>query len=73
MNQIIVDESAKKQLLRADEPCEVVDSAGNKLGHFTPQFMGYECPYSAEELRQAELEEDGRPLEDILADLDGRK
>ena len=73
MNRIVVDESVKSQFLRAGEPCEVVDAAGNKLGSFTPEYVGYECPYSDEELRQAAQEGGGRPLKDILADLEGQK
>ena len=78
MNRIIVDESAKTQLLRAEEPCEVVDLAGNKLGYFTPKldpslYEGLEPPFSEEELRRASEEEGGRPLREILADLEGRK
>jgi hypothetical protein len=73
MNRIVVDEAVKSQFLRAGETCEVVDAAGNKLGCFTPEYEGYECPYSDEELRQAALEGGGRPLKDILADLEGQK
>jgi len=72
MIRIVVDESLKKQLLRADDTCEIVDAAGNKLGSFTPEFV-YDCPFSEEELQQAEQEEGGRPLKDILADLERQK
>jgi len=73
MNQIIVDDTLKTQLLNADEPCEIVDTAGNKLGCFTPDYEGYECPYSEEELRRAAQEGGGRLLKDILADLEGQR
>ena len=78
MNRIIVDDTAKTQFLRALEPCEVVDSAGNKLGYFLREldpalYEGLEPPFSEEELRHASEEEGGRPLADILADLEGRK
>ena len=72
MNQIVVDDSVKILLLRADEPCEVVDAAGNKLGNFTPEYVGYECPYSDEDLRKIEQKGGGRPLKDILRDLESR-
>jgi len=72
MNRIVVDESVKKQFLRAEEPCEVVDAAGNKLGNFTPEYVGYECPYSDEDLRKIEQKGGGRPLKDILRDLANR-
>ena len=78
MNRIVVDESVKTQFLRALEPCEVVDAAGNKLGYFMREldsslYEGLEPPFSEEELRRADEEEGGRPLADILADLEGRK
>ena len=72
MIRIVVDETVKKQLLRAMEPCEVVDAAGNKLGNFTPEYVGYECPLSEEELDRIQLQGGGRPLKDILRDLERR-
>ena len=70
MNRIVVDDSVKAKFLRAEEPCEVVDAAGNKLGNFTPQYVGYECPLSNEELDEIERKGGGRPLKDILRDLE---
>lgn len=70
MIQIVVDDAIKKQLLRADKPCELIDAAGNKLGNFTPEYIGYECPYSDEDLRRIEQQGGGRPLKDILSDLE---
>ncbi len=70
MIRIIVDDKVKSQFLHVDETCEVVDAAGNKLGKFTPEYVGYECPYSDEELRKIEEKGGGRPLKDILRDLE---
>jgi len=72
MNRIVVDDNVKSQFLQAGEPCEVVDAAGNKLGNFTPQYVGYECPYSDEELRKIEEKGGGRPLKEIFRDLERR-
>jgi hypothetical protein len=72
MIRIVVDETIKKQLLHAKEPCEVVDAAGNKLGNFTPDYVGYECPLSDEELDRIQKEGGGRPLKDILRELERR-
>jgi hypothetical protein len=72
MIRIVVDEPIKSQFLRAGETCEIVDAAGNKLGKFTPQSVGIECPYSDEELRSAAAEGGGRPLDEILADLESQ-
>jgi hypothetical protein len=73
MIQIVVDEVVKNQLLRTLGTCEIVDAAGNKLGNFTREYVGYECPYSEEELDKAEREGGGRPLKEILADLERQK
>jgi hypothetical protein len=73
MIRIVVDDKIKNEFLHARQPCEVVDAAGNKLGNFTPDYVGYECPYTDEELRAAAAEGGGRPLKDILADLEGQK
>ena len=78
MNQIVIDESATKQLCVALEPCAIFDSAGRKLGYFTPvldpaEYENLEPPFSDEELRAAANEKGGRTLAEILADLEGRK
>jgi hypothetical protein len=72
MNKIVVDDNVKSQFLGADEPCEVVDAAGNKLGNFMPEYVGYECPLGDEELDRIERKGGGRPLTDILRDLESR-
>ena len=72
MNRIVVNDFVKAEFLRAEEPCEVVDASGNKLGKFTPQYVGYECPLNNAVLDQIEREGGGRPLKDILSDLERR-
>jgi hypothetical protein len=72
MIRIVVDESVKNQILLAWEACEVVDAAGNRLGSFMPEYSGYECPYSDEELERIEEKGGGRPLADIMRDLEKR-
>jgi hypothetical protein len=78
MNEIILDESVAKQLRTAVEPLTVVDGEGKRLGYFTPiidpsEYEGLIPHFSEEELRQADQEEGGRPLAEILADLQGHK
>ncbi len=70
MNQITVDGAMKSQFLQAGEACVVVDAAGNRLGLFTPKYVGYECPYSDDDLTRIEQKGGGRPLADILRDLE---
>ena len=72
MIRIVIDESLKHEFLRARESCEVVDSAGNSLGCFTPTSAGSDCPYPDDELRRIDEKGGGRPLKDILRDLEGR-
>jgi hypothetical protein len=72
MNRIVVDDSVKAQFLRVKERCEIVDATGNQLGFFQPEYVGYECPLSDEELDQIEKQGGGRPLQEILRDLERR-
>jgi len=78
MIRITVDDSVTKQLREVAQPCEIYDPAGNKLGSFQPtgreaEYNGYECPLSDEELEQIERDPRGRPLADILRDLESAK
>jgi hypothetical protein len=75
MIRITVDALATKQLREIAEPCEIYDPAGNKLGSFQPaggdaEYIGYECPLSDEELCRIERDPGGRPLAEILRDLE---
>jgi hypothetical protein len=72
MNRIVVDDSVKTQFLRVKDRCEIVDAAGNQLGFFQPEYVGYECPLSDEELDQIEKQGGGRKLQEILRDLERR-
>jgi hypothetical protein len=72
MIQIVIDDSLKNQFLSAEGPCVVFDAAGNKLGRFTPEYVGYECPLSDQELLRIESQGGGRPLKDILRDLENQ-
>jgi hypothetical protein len=78
MNRIEVDDSLSTKLRDMAEPCEVVDSSGNRLGYFRPEadvklYEGYECPLTDKELDQIERAGGGRPLADILRDLEAGK
>lgn len=78
MHRIIVDDSITVQLRKMMAPCELIDSAGNRLGLFQPisdeaAYEGYECPLTTEELDRIERTGGGRPLADILRDLESRQ
>ncbi len=73
MIRIVVNDETRLQFLIAGrQPCEIVDKAGNKLGEFLPDRHDYECPLSEAELDRIEKEGGGRPLVDILRDLESR-
>ena len=73
MNRIVLDHSLTKQLQDVEQPSELFDSAGHKLGFFTPrEYEGYECPLTDAELDRIEQQGGGRPLEEILRDLEKR-
>lgn len=72
MNRITVDNSLRSELDRLDEPAEIVDQTGRRLGHFVPTaatIASDNCPYSPEDLKQMRSEEGGRTLPDILRSL----
>jgi hypothetical protein len=74
MDQIIVDESFTRQLGPAVGPCIVLDSAGKRLGCFTPEvdpslYHGMGPSVSEDELDRRERAGGGRALTDILSDL----
>lgn len=56
---------------------EVCDESGQTLGYFTPKvdrsmYGGVEAPIGEDELRRIEQDLGGRPLAEILADLEAR-
>jgi hypothetical protein len=72
MNRITVDHSLGTQLAELDQPVELVDEAGRRLGQFVPTVFppaSDECPYSAAELEETRREEGGCSLADIWRSL----
>jgi hypothetical protein len=74
VDQIIVDDSFTRQLPTALGPCLVFDSAGKRLGCFTPEldarlYQGVGPSVAIEELDRRERTGGGRSLVDILSDL----
>lgn len=71
--QIIVDSHMRAQLAGLNGPVSICDDAGNVLGIFAPNPPDYskiKIPYTEEELDAARKETGGRPLADILRDLE---
>ena len=78
MDRIIVDESFTSQLPGALAPCLVIDTAGNRIGCFTPNvdpalYQRLEPSVSEEELGRREQQGGGRSLREILNDLPQRR
>jgi hypothetical protein len=78
MDRIIVDESFTRQMPAATVPCLVFDSAGKRLGCFTPEvdpiiYQHLSPTVSDEELTRRERQGGGRGLAEILGDLHQRR
>ena len=77
MTRITVDPKMGTQLRQQHEQVEVCDETGRVLGVFLPfvdtsLYEGADPEISAEEIRRRIAEGGGRPLVDILADLERR-
>jgi hypothetical protein len=78
MSKITLDSTISNQLRRFKEPVELLDSGGVLLGTFTPlrdktSTSQSRIPFTTEELKHFENESGGRPLCEIMADLEKRK
>jgi hypothetical protein len=76
MTQITVDTTIGEQFSTLSDRSEIRDEAGRLLGYFVPPGDALsetiELPYTIEELEAAEREGGGRPLAEILRDLEQR-
>lgn len=77
MTQIILDTTASVHFQNQKQPVELRDQTGRLLGHFIPVLKKAISPameprISEEELDRREQQGGGRPLRDILADLENR-
>ena len=72
MTQLILDASALTILPKLTESVEILDESGKTLGHFHPAPRPVQPRVSEEELRRRVQQGGGRPLADILADLEAR-
>jgi len=78
MVRLTIDKGLEDKLLREMEPLELCDARGRVLGHFIPVapasgYKGVESPTSAAELDRRSRHESGRPLAEILRDLQDRQ
>ena len=72
MTQLILDASALAILPKLTESVELLDESGRTLGQFhpTPRQEASRSPFSREEIERRRLQKTGRPLADILRDLE---
>jgi hypothetical protein len=76
MNKIVLDRELRTRLHNLSELLELHDENGNVVGHFAPvhtQISSYEdleVPITDEEVQRLLKQPAGRPLSDILADLE---
>ena len=76
MTKVVIDDSLRSQLRDAGDILEVCDESGHTLGYFHPVLSpsgnapgGISSPLSDEEIRRRQQQAGGRPLSEILADL----
>ena len=71
MSIVVLDQQATERLQAVTDRAEVRDASGRILGLFTP-FATLIPPMSRDELDRRAAEPGGRPLADILRDLETR-
>jgi hypothetical protein len=78
MSTLVLDQpTIEKLMMIVGDSAEIRDQKGVLWGYFKPVISSatvdqYECPVSEEELDRRETEGGGRPLTDILKELDSR-
>ena len=76
MSIVITDTALVQKLVQASGTVEVRDATGNFLGTFAPPLgklpIGVRSPFTEEEIERRRGQPDGRPLAEILRDLEKR-
>jgi hypothetical protein len=77
MKTVVLDSGLRAKLFDLTHSLELRDETGRVLGYFAPVVSkepnpdeGLEIPFSEEEIREFMQQTGGRPLADILADLE---
>jgi hypothetical protein len=75
MTRVILDNAALEKLHQAGTSVEICDEAGYLHGYFSPAvdpgaYANIPLPISEEEIRRRLQEKGGRPLAEIMADLE---
>lgn len=77
MTRVLLDRETLAKLHDIRERLELCDESGQILGYLTPvadgsQYRDLKPPVGEDELRRREREAGGRPLKEILEDLERR-
>ncbi|MBW3596606.1 MAG: hypothetical protein KY475_04955 [Planctomycetes bacterium] len=77
MDRIILDSALLANFGGLSDPVEVCDESGKRIGYFTPvaaldHYRTAQPPISRDEIERRKRNLTGRPLRDILADLEKR-
>ncbi|MSQ96625.1 MAG: hypothetical protein EXR98_19025 [Gemmataceae bacterium] len=71
MTQILLDANLARQLKSSANPLELCDPSGAVVGVFTPVIKAkIATPFTEEEIQKSKQKKGGRPLADILLDLE---
>jgi hypothetical protein len=71
MTRILLDANLARQLKTTSESTELCDPNGEIVGLFTPvKKPKIAIPFTSEEIQKSKEKSGGRPLADILADLE---
>jgi hypothetical protein len=74
MTRLTVDAAFLARLDKLDSVVEVCDESGRTIGYFHPVSHSSEAavrsPYSDEEIQRRQQQRTGRPLSEIMADLE---
>jgi len=77
MSITITDPKLLEQLMQAGDTVDLVGPDGKRLGQFLIEYPGspppgFKIPFTEAELDELSKQRDGRPLADILRDLEAR-
>ena len=74
MMRLCIDAAFEAQLAQADGPLELCDQSGRTIGFFQPTpppgTLKELSPFSDEEIEERSKQSSGRPLSEILSDLE---
>ena len=73
MTRLLLDADLARQLKASPDALELSDPTGEVVGHFMPVGKHkMAVPFSEDEIKKSKAKTGGRPLADILADLEKR-